>query len=514
MGSNSFISAVLTFFSLGARNLLWLFIPLMWTMSELGGASSLRLLTLETSPHNTTFNVSYLDTGSEGTWIDTDDTFAIPDINALYAASLFQPLAVQTSPIDLWGNIKIPDLIHTSKSANNTDWTEVSGNETAYSSLLGIPISAVPNQGNNTFNIETSYMAVSCKTVSTSPQAIYFSSTDLEDVPSVPGFWGPKVTFLDSSGSKTNYTFSLALNQFSYRTDQIIISEIVLPVPDVYFPTDAGTLLFQSLVADPSGRIRNSYSYAYCPLTTAYVECRVFCISSNCSVTAVRPSTMTHPPANLTNLVVPTQFGRFASNLIVALAPAANSYTTSLDSISSVTELFLQDPNFAKSAGNVANLSLVSADDLSIRLEQVLNTYWQASLPGMLSSDPEGGKWSNGTNFVPLTVFRCHWLWSALYFAATTTLFLAGVAGVALSILVRGPEVLGFCASLTRTSKYIEQPGKSRLGGVKRARELKGLRLRLADVAGDRRIGQIAIVKAEAVNGETVVPLRKRRLYS
>ena len=65
-------------------------------------------------------------------------------------------------PSDFYGNVKIPDLYRLKDyNEDDVEWTAVrSDNNTAYSSLMGVPVSGVPTIGKTTFTIETSYYSV------------------------------------------------------------------------------------------------------------------------------------------------------------------------------------------------------------------------------------------------------------------------------------------------------------------------------------------------------------------
>ena len=64
--------------------------------------------------------------------------------------------------MDLWRNVKIPDISRLTVSANSSGWTNVPASNVTYSSVLGIPLSNIPKQGNTSFLIESSYIALDC----------------------------------------------------------------------------------------------------------------------------------------------------------------------------------------------------------------------------------------------------------------------------------------------------------------------------------------------------------------
>ena len=113
---------------------------------------------------------------------------------------------------------------------------------------------------------------------------------------------------------------------------------------------------------------------AWCPITTKYVESAVECAGADCSVVAIRPSELKHPNTNLTNLGFISAFDDFCIYLMRASSAELH------DGTSSALELYIGDPDSAPQAGLIApNITGISASDLGIRLQQVINTYWFGS---------------------------------------------------------------------------------------------------------------------------------------
>jgi hypothetical protein len=104
------------------------------------------------------------------------------------------------------------------------------------------------------------------------------------------------------------------------------------------------------------------------------VESAVECAGADCSVAAIRRSELKHPNANFTNLGFIAAFDDFCINLMTASSAELH------DGTSTALELYIGDPDSAPQAGlSAPNITGISASDLGIRLQQVINTYWFGS---------------------------------------------------------------------------------------------------------------------------------------
>ena len=540
MGSLSFGSTFATQLSLNGYNYLGLALLLIWALSPLAGQSSLRLLTIEQAQVISTVNVTYLrsDGRSDGIFFseaEFAETAETVTTNALYEASLFAPITVKTSPFDIWGNIKVPDISDNNCAKPHTDETDSQECQTPYSSLLGIPIGYVPTTGNTSFAIETSYLSVVCQNKSRSEQIEEYNILDADGSGanfmsvSLESFWGP-LPLKSNITMPHPCTFSLATNYLLMANDSW----------DVYlgigYPPGQSTLLFQSRdmsqIEENPAFVENIplYTHAYCALSNKYVNSSVLCIADNCTVTTAEPSTLWHPPANSNALMNEPTFYYFSRSLMVDSLIVGRDLNNGSDPISSPTQLYLGDPNFNydlyDTGWGYADLSNVTEADLSIRLEQILNTYWQASRPTFMGFEslvhsnsqyfaewPDSLNYTLGTNVVWQKHYSCQPIWLTLYFIATTVMLAAAVASLWLTWRVQGPEILGYCSSLVKDSAYVGIPTQSTMRATGRAKKLGKVKLRLADVAGDQDVGHIAIVDARAVDGEKVIPLSRGRRY-
>jgi len=234
-------------------------------------------------------------------------------LNAFFSGSLLVPASIQSSSVDLWGNIKVPDFSRLQKSVStdsNGRFHILSSEAVAFSSLIGIPLSGVPKEGNVTLYMDSSYLAVSCY-----PNITYYGpGANISNFESVIGFAQSTPnevvenngTFYDvissesggtdfaespfnyTNGDSSSYTFDFAINQI-YADYTGLLTDYVGD-SRVY---DPALLLFQSW----AGGV-----VAYCPITTTYVNSEVYCVSGLCSVIALQASPLPHPSPALSYL--------------------------------------------------------------------------------------------------------------------------------------------------------------------------------------------------------------------
>jgi hypothetical protein len=311
-------------------------------------------------------------------------------LNAFFGGSLLAPASIQSSSVDLWGNVKVPDFsrLQKSVSADSNGWFHIPSSEAvAFSSLIGIPLSGVPKEGNVTLYMGSSYLAVSCY-----PNITYYGpdgnpnkfervirfaqSTPNEVVENNGTFYDVMSSeegntdfadspFSDTNGFPSSFTFDFAINQI-YADYTGLLTDYVGD-SRVY---DPATLLFQSW----AGGV-----VAYCPITTTYVNSEVYCISGLCSVIALQASPLQHPSSALTYLGFKDIFQNFTGLLLYSQTNLFGSGDIPANSTvitSTPLEAFIANPDLISLAATQAlSMTGVSVDDISIRLQQVLNTY-------------------------------------------------------------------------------------------------------------------------------------------
>jgi hypothetical protein len=169
VGSRTLFLAVERSFLVRSRSFYTLVIPLLWGLSPLGGQSSLRILSRTEkdilSPTRVTY---YNDTYWSGNIYDSSSGLnSAQQPESVYAACLLQSNETRMSSLDSWGNLKIPKLKSLkaySSSLPADQWTEVSSEDTTYSSLVGLMLeSPIQATGTTTrFPVEATYLDLDC----------------------------------------------------------------------------------------------------------------------------------------------------------------------------------------------------------------------------------------------------------------------------------------------------------------------------------------------------------------
>jgi hypothetical protein len=503
MGSVALGSTIITQALLRRPNVLALLLLMTWALSPIGSQSSLQILTVAVHPTVSNSTVPYFNTDavpgfSEG------DFWNGPSLNALFSSSLMAPASIRNSSMDLWGNVKIPDISRLPSLANSTGWTNIPGHNTTYSSVLGIPLSNLSKQGNTTFLLESSYIALDCYDNVTATEGFYNYTTISEVYQALlndtlrngtyyatigPSHWAPVNT---SSLFPMNFerTFSIAIDGF-YRGGTFGTVNEYINDTSSYEPR---ALLYQTKYGGVS---------AWCPITTKYVESAVECAGTDCSVIAIRPSQLKHPNSNLTDLGFIAAFDDFCRYLM--LASSANLH----DGTSSALELYIGNPDLAPHAGLIyPNIVGISAGDLGIRLQQVINTYWYGSyepvsMMGFLNLNMSDDtrplnltRNTTGTNTVFNEVYVMHYGWFFALLLATSTMLGAALVGAFFSWRIKGPDILGHCSTLLRDTPYVTGvKAGTTMDGLERARMEGNTRVKLLDVDPDNEVGYIAIAE-------------------
>jgi hypothetical protein len=285
-------------------------------------------------------------------------------------------------------------------------------------------------------------------------------------------------------------TFSIAIDGF-YRGGTFGTVTEYINDTSTYEPR---TLLYQTKYGGVS---------AWCPITTKYVQSAVECVGTDCSVVAIRPSQLKHANSNLTNLGFIAAYDDFCTYLM--LASSADLH----DGTSSALELYIGNPDSAPHAGLIyPNITGISASDLGIRLQQVINTYWYGSydpvsMMGFLNLNMSDDlrtfnltRNTTATNIVLNEVYVMHFGWFFALLLATSTMLGAALIGAFLSWRIRGPDILGQCSTLLRDTPYVTGvKAGTTLDGFERTRREGATRVKLLDVDPDNEVGYIAIAE-------------------
>ncbi|KAJ9641910.1 hypothetical protein H2199_005124 [Coniosporium tulheliwenetii] len=392
--------------------------------------------------------------------------------------------------MDSWANLKIPMLESLGGTAVD-GWLPVTSNATVYSSLIGVPVSAVSMRDNATFAMETSYWTVDCPLLQ-------------------EGFPDPR---LNTSGegwaSGEYYSWGFASLWVNQNTPEGFARKYGED-PNMA----ARRLYYHNYDEGASGNV----TYAECEMRTSYVEVRVSCQARSCAAVAMRESTLPHLPSNWT----------FLDQSYQTLMGYVRQFHTAVDAnmySPSVMQRYFVDPGSPISVTNAPPLYSLGQKSFSTSLAQLMNTFWIAGVGptvvtgGIPNSNAE---LRNGTRLLQASnvtvshaqeILVCDKRWLAALLVSTSAMFIAGVIGLTLGFLRKGPDLAMDIATMTRDNPYMNLPqGGSALDCAERSRLLRNVRVRFGDVAPHGEVGYAAI--GSLVDEKEVDVLKEERLYA
>ena len=480
MGSLTIFGTLELQFLLRTLDILGIGLIALWALSPLGGQASLRLL--GAGQHSTTSvqNISYLGPDYKNLLGLGGDSvpFYIDLIDALYLSSLLTPLAGQVSPVDTWANVKIPaiEILESTSKSDADGWYDVHPGNTSYSSLVGLPMDGIGKNGSYHFYVESLYMVLDCPTISYST--------------------------LESGSEKGGFSLDFVRNASISAALQLLPNQTSYPTVK---PWGVNFNAASNLDVDDSFT-------ANCTVTRTSVESNITCDQGSCAVTGIRRSQFDRRPPGYT----PLFYGTSAVNLEEYWPMSGGNGAH--EGSSTLTEYFLADPTLESLATNFTgevSLAGLSADLFSKRFSLVFNTYWQCNilpwyrtgnLPSNVSvlnkalAENDDGTFNTTTATVTnfTEVYVCNKVWAAILLIASTLLLVCGMCGAIVKYRARGPRILGYVSTMTRDNPYIDlPPGGCTLDGLDRARLLKGMEVKLQDVAAEDEIGHIALGLAQ-----------------
>ncbi|KAH0537230.1 hypothetical protein FGG08_005972 [Glutinoglossum americanum] len=476
MGSSSLAGALKSLYMLRTLSLAGVAIVLLWSLSPVGGQASLRLMTTANRSSTASIPLRYLDSSDAATMVTSFESGdsavrAKQMIDALYVASILAPDSVQSSRMDIWGNLKIPSLESlNSSSLDGNGWVSIPKGRVLYSSLIGLPVVGLLSEGKSSFAIESSYMFLDCPDVSKSDKLIEFQN----DCPASNS----------SCYIGTNTTYGrFSSFQFGSNTASSGNTSITTPREIVF------------AIGEGQGGV---FTIAKCTLTMSYVESRVGCDGKNCAVVEMRKSRMNHTSPAFTPLYIPPIFSNFVAGFSYVDGPNPGTGGTTM------TEDFISNTSIGGGGG--MSLYSIPRDLFTSRLNLAFNTYWLPSLgftPTAFAGNlPTNFNLSNFFDALNTTAtittsqerYVCDRAWLSILLISASILFVTGLVGYILDYMSKSPDILGYMSTLTRDSPYMDLPsGGTALDGDERARLLKDVQLTVADVDWSRDVGHIAL---------------------
>ena len=505
VGSNTISGTIITQGRLGAFNFLALGVICLWALSPVGSYASLRVLYIEPTMVSSDgsmkamnpfsiYNSALLHQNSQTT-TTTSNGLQVKGLFASALVSASAPRQVQSFQ-DPWGNIKIPMLesLPGNPEDSASNWIDVPlDRPTTFTSLVGVPISPLPQVGNTSFVMPTSYLKVSCP--------IFDKRTVFTNVsfPREPGplpdcHWdGVRSTFVGDAA----FIFMMSHTGGCGTPSNGDLQQVTGS------RNGTRTVVFESSV------MNGSVSHAQCGLTTTYVDLKVDCAAASCHVSSIRPIVQPPRHKNWTAFDLDDEIRR---NFLLTFSQMFP------------TETGVKEPPepIVQYLGGLPITSFKTADFLPLgvssfetRLSQLLNTQY---LIGISPQDIAGTFSGNGTIDSSLTrlggaalsfnvtqfattatifdrdVIRCSISWLVILLLSSAVVVATAIAAAVVRSKTLVPDVLGTVALAILDNRCgTAAQGASGLDGLDKARGMKMVRLRLGDVQPERPVGKIGL---------------------
>ena len=490
-------------------NIAGLLIIIAWLLSPLGGQSSLRLLTIEPYQEvvNTTIKHHSVAGFANDTLLsETMEEYFWGSYAPIYMTALQTSRQIGQGPRDLFDNVRIPDLrslnLGEDPSQHTDRWYSVENRpELSYTSLHGQPVIDIPKSGNVSFPLESSYWETQCGSFSPGADWVSENSSDVDPYRGVltPG---PSIP-----------TFDLILEQGQFNEE----------AP----PDKLGQFQFNYVSKVNQSRNINSS----CTASFRTVESEVFCEDAKCLVQKMR-----YLNRNLTSMFRPMAAEDQGSNwnafvyYLTKFMPGADVGLAGKHSRrSELVEQWMMDPD--NMWGNTrnshalfeyVNLSTLAPEVFSSRLQVAMNTYWDSTMNSSVLIGNLTSQDIQGTNetliWTPINAVGARWVgqryvcnivFAILTFVISGLLFIAAVVSVALGIMTRAPDVLGYVSTLARDDPYFDKHVPSHLDGLDASRRLRDERVILGDVNKNGNVGHVAFASVGMDPGR----ISRKRLY-
>ena len=282
--------------------------------------------------------------------------------------------------------------------------------------------------------------------------------------------------------------------------------------------TSSRALTLESFSNGDGGEITTR---ADCSLRTSYVECQVQCNGKNCSVVALRNSTL---PAHSTSV---TSLDLFEGTAYVDFFRAfINSTGLGHEATLSPLEMYLLDPESPFAIlEDWPSIFPIGQQIFEQRFAQLMNSYYFAGIQpdavtGNFSNPGIGDNYqvqsASGTLQTKLTVLTYNRGWLATLVLASLVMLLFGIAGTVLNMRRHGPDVLDTFSLAIRYNSHVELPEGTRVSsmvdGMEYSRKVRDLKVRLGDVHSEKEIGMVAISN-KGTAGIGATKLKQGRLY-
>ncbi|KAG9189022.1 hypothetical protein G6011_05890 [Alternaria panax] len=506
IGCQSVFSALERQFCLRSWSLVGLASVLIWLLSPVGGQSALRLLNQEIGDIRSTSQVRYMSPMTIMDSMMSGYNFVEGGRNTytpITLAAILSSTRYQNTPMDLWGNVKLP-LYRSIENSTPDEWKLVpnsTASNVTYASLIGIPVVGPPSVGVSSFNIAARQWDLTC------------SSNE-----------GPR----DKPADFTD-EFSWQLQIFNDTQPPCKKNDTACPTPwCTGYPCPIRS---ESVAQDKEDK----FSVSDCELSFGKYEVGVRCNGTACSVYKMRKVDLLDEDFPVGYDIAVRRL--FTTNLL-SVMPSLDFYkTTSLryNKGSTTMEKWISDPSNFIGLGFVnVELYKLSPQVLGERLTILYNTFWQSTygtraLGGSLPASVMETGWLNTSQTTDSVssvkfdateadvlkntrpAYRTNWKWLTALLICSVVLLAAAYSGLVLKYITLVPDIIGYASSLTLLNPYFPTPtGGTTLNGLDRTALLRDFPVRIGDVCPDEEVGAIAFARADIGN---VGRLDRKRWY-
>ena len=411
-----------------------------------------------------------------------------------FRAALLSSSTILTSPLDPWGNVKIPwiERYEQDFKSDTEGWFAVgNGSSDMYSSFVGIPISDINSAGfvHYDVNIETTYLSLNCWPLSLIPDE--FESIGFPEMATGPE--GGKFYWANNGTMRA-------------KTDQEDLAPFEMATENI-----------------------SPHVPSRCSVTTTYVEVTVECQTyTTCASSKIRRSRLPHPLPAYTQL---DSHGGDLWNSTLHGLMTADTYTY-VDEVSIMSRFF----------GPPGNAN--SRKPLNTTFGQVLNAYWlcpngyQTIVDGIkeptTTAMTEDVSWpyqdnrtrscvgqartwrTEGTKSVRVEVIKAQKGWVAVLVVASIFLMLASLVPPYVRIyFTKGPDLMMNISSLaTWNNPLIPLPANGTfMDASECSRLLRDVKVLFGDMNSTAKTGSLAIGAVNTRGPSEVVRVRRSRLY-
>jgi hypothetical protein len=537
-GSTSVVGTANTIYKLRPYNLVAVALVSMWALSPVGSQAILRLLEAgnrSSSAQGPVYFISSSITSNASEFLGASD-WLTDSFFSVYQASLIAPNATQRSPQDFWGNLKTPSIEKLNANSVSPDGWITVPQEPSYSSLVGIPIANLSTEGTSQFMLPSSYFTLNCP----------------EGAQVLP--WNEEVLWTEGGGGVLRGNTSRGITGFGSIRVNNPSSNGIEEVPNNYWsvgtftsprapwyrpPTEPMSIYFQFVTINstnttqetsgnkPTKRQNDSFSnniiitnntnftqdltVLNCRLTFTNVQSQVQCGGKSCHVVSMKQASNSTPESSYATPLdqkngAQTFFDTFA--LTSGQDLLLNDFNKNSFLMQYLKYGFnpIGTPNY----NTYIELSAIPGPLLVERLSRLMNSLWLPSLSlefltGNFPPDLNavtGIDSSLATNTTTEEIYLCSTVWYVFLLLSATVLFAVALVGTWLKYFrTVAPDIVGHISSLTRDNPYVKIPGGgSSLSGFKRARYLKDVEIKIADLKPDDEVGRIVIMSVDEAN--------------